>query len=29
VTTLTNLDDVLDLDGVVSGFHCTLKQIFE
>jgi Uma2 family endonuclease len=29
VTTLTHLDDVLDLDGVISGFRCTLRQIFE
>jgi Uma2 family endonuclease len=29
VTTLMNLDDVLDLDDVISGCRCTLKQIFE
>jgi Uma2 family endonuclease len=29
VKTLANIDDVLDLDEVISGFRCTLRQIFE
>lgn len=29
IETLSDADDVLDLNDVIADFHCTLKQIFE